>query len=579
MALKLTWQPPNRDFFQKEKRESSNMKRFAPICLLLVFICFTVSDVVSATPRNDHSHRKIMVVETEGLKLWNMPNADMGDVIKVLQLGRWLLIKKMDLAGNNWIQVEDREGNLGWTQIEGDSFYDVERTMGENGLGHETVYDSNGTIRSTSEYIDAKNGHYLDAQNHGRSVSYYKGGTIEHEGEYKYGDNHGRSVWYNKNGTIDQEAHFKRGKRDGKTILYHENGEKKQTRYYIDGKVHGKYISYHENGAIEHEGQYLDDKAQGKFIWYYADGTVEQEIEYDDGEKEGVFIGYYADGTVEQEGKYKNGEKEGEYIWYYADGTVEQEGDYKSGVEEGKYIWYDTNGNKEAFSHYKSGNLHGLSVGYYSNKKKKYAEHYKRGTLNGRAVYYHANGKKEKSGIFNEFGAHGWWNFYDENGKKINEVKYSNGSIVEGAERFKVNWGKVGKAALFITVAGLKAYSESDNQQSQQSPNQKSTIEVPNNCPICNSTISANISTKMIQGKWKKVYKCWSGHEFVLGGTAIESSKLLNPTAERHDAIPETCPECGKRMTNSRLNVYKCTSGHKFEIQKSQYGYYPRKIE
>lgn len=124
----------------------------------------------------------------------------------------------------------------------------------------------------------------------GYSVSYYKNGNIECEGEYFCGKNYKTWTYYHKNGQVNATGPFTlEGIKCGRWKYYHQNGNRraleefngKASWYKIDQSTkHGNYCVYHENGKIKTRGQYKDGKKFGTWKTYNVNGKRSHQHKY-----------------------------------------------------------------------------------------------------------------------------------------------------------------------------------------------------------------------------------------------------------------------------------------------------------
>ena len=135
-----------------------------------------------------------------------------------------------------------------------------------------TEWNSNGTIKSSFEYVDGK---------------------IK-DGEYTFTDDSGKRT--NKQTYVDgnksEEFFFKEGDKTGKLIKWYSNNIEKFECYYLDGKINGEYKLYNVNGQLISTGNYTNGLKNGKFS-FYDDGKLVCDEYYKDDNSTGEVNWYY----------------------------------------------------------------------------------------------------------------------------------------------------------------------------------------------------------------------------------------------------------------------------------------------
>jgi antitoxin component YwqK of YwqJK toxin-antitoxin module len=129
------------------------------------------------------------------------------------------------------------------------------------------------------------------------------------KGEFKGGKAvNGLETIYYSNGQLRSNTEIKDGKFNGKSRGYYPDGKLKIESESKDGKPHGDYKHYFPNGQLEIAAKLKDGKLNGLFKIYYYNGQLRREMELKDDKPNGMVKKYYEDGKLWQEEEYKNGE-------------------------------------------------------------------------------------------------------------------------------------------------------------------------------------------------------------------------------------------------------------------------------
>jgi antitoxin component YwqK of YwqJK toxin-antitoxin module len=162
--------------------------------------------------------------------------------------------------------------------------------------------ESYGYVYSSGERFGE--GHCLDGERVGLSISWYKSGQKCQEVMWNYGallyvnvwkpdgekcpdthlvDGDGVRVTYHENGQKAREENYLDGQLDGLSTIWRDNGEKWMEGHWSKGKKFGLWTSWHENGRKQSEGHYKDDRPEGEWISYPEEGTERKRVTFKDG--------------------------------------------------------------------------------------------------------------------------------------------------------------------------------------------------------------------------------------------------------------------------------------------------------
>lgn len=85
---------------------------------------------------------------------------------------------------------------------------------------------------------------------HGASVSWYKNGQMESQGQYEYNKRVGHFRYWHPNGQISAEGDFENDEYTGLWVWWHENGQKAITGRYENGRTIGQWRWWDERGQL-----------------------------------------------------------------------------------------------------------------------------------------------------------------------------------------------------------------------------------------------------------------------------------------------------------------------------------------
>lgn len=225
--------------------------------------------------------------------------------------------------------------------------------------------------------------------------------------------------------------------------------------HYMNGKLNGEMVSYWPNGNIQQKGFYQDGCFVGLNEKWYEGGIKESVsnckiidvklsfyecslLDYwtSDGKQliidgTGSYLSYYDNGILQVNGNYHQGNQTGKWTWYYSNGNLQYIENFIDGKEDGEYIYYFINGNIRTTGTYSKGKQVGKWEEWYQDGKPRQTEYWTDGIMQGDAKYWYSNGQLSSEGNYNLGNENGIWKYWDENGKLVNEIRYSNGEIVE----------------------------------------------------------------------------------------------------------------------------------------------------
>ena len=117
-------------------------------------------------------------------------------------------------------------------------------------------YLKNSNVPFTGKISEGKDRfYYLDGNQDGKWIEFYKNGNIKSIINWKNGRLDGKYIIYENNGMKSTEATYKEGKENGEYFLYYSNGSYRTKGAYSMGKPIGVWEYYDENGKLTGKGQ------------------------------------------------------------------------------------------------------------------------------------------------------------------------------------------------------------------------------------------------------------------------------------------------------------------------------------
>jgi len=257
----------------------------------------------------------------------------------------------------------------------------INNNRNEVGYKYILYYHDDGTIDSTSIYVDGKltdgikrtwykneDGNGTNQGNIKRQICLVNGKMDDQQLIWYDGDN-------NKH-QLEMSFQYKNGQLDGKSTKYNKDGTKDTETHYRDGRKHGpqrtwiKWIQEHNDTIMYYMNKqcyYYDDVLHGKYIIRFHGDEPGIDGQYQHGSKTGLWIEYHSPSGLPDTGEYVNDNKHGPWTeWTYIvnngsnsssdsdddnsddeeedDNLVVEKGMYDNGKRTGLWITYDQNG-------------------------------------------------------------------------------------------------------------------------------------------------------------------------------------------------------------------------------------------
>lgn len=175
----------------------------------------------------------------------------------------------------------------------------------------------------------------------GPFVRWEEGGN-RYEGSYLNGENFGPFVRYFRDNSVFESGTYENGVLSGEWKKMYFGGGTMVTANYVDGKLHGDYVEYYPDGKIIRRVGYCNGEFDGATEMYTESGVLVHRSLYDHGVRDGVSHTYYEDGTMRGRDEYVKGVHFGRFEKYYPNGVLSLVNVFKDGVLSGdQFLYYD----------------------------------------------------------------------------------------------------------------------------------------------------------------------------------------------------------------------------------------------
>ena len=244
--------------------------------------------------------------------------------------GKWISFYKQDTSRVARIfSVINNKFNGKSTVFRFDGSKESESYYSDNILdGYSILWHTNGQISNISFYKSTNFGHFSKEVLHGTFQSWYPDGSLKSTTEYLDDQNIGKSILYYKNGNVFKEKPYQDGELNGDYLVKHENGQLYKKINYKNNVAVNQIpaIFYHPNGQISETGNFIVGQNNGFWQYYNPDGKLMSEGNWNIVPMEHVhgILSLSVKGT--------------DWKYYYPNGQIMAKGNYNVKEEADRYF-------------------------------------------------------------------------------------------------------------------------------------------------------------------------------------------------------------------------------------------------
>ncbi len=211
----------------------------------------------------------------------------------------------------------------------------------------------------------------------GKWTLYHKTtGEKQGEGEFLNNQQNGKWVFFYRNGQISTEGEFIEGQKTGEWKAYHESGELLWKAGYVVkekmesgismkiGGMEGLKTSFFKNGRVWKEEEFHDGLKNGRSQEYFEEGKPKEIAWYKDNEKNGAMNEWYENGNKKSEGFNVKNERNGKWKFFHNNGQLAVAADFKTNKPDGQWRFFSREGQLMREGAYKEGKETGLWTFY-----------------------------------------------------------------------------------------------------------------------------------------------------------------------------------------------------------------------